>query len=235
VSSTAALQSGSTSPSEGYLNSLLAPPDMVDARGYWSLYFNDVDWELGKTIFISKNFILRPHAGIKGAWHHQIFNIQNVGDSYDENGIQTGTNNEFTSLHQREKFWGIGLRLGVNNNWYFNKHFSIYGDLAVSELYGQFYITSKTSNNISSSVGSGNFLTNNIHRLVPVLELALGVRYETDFGFNNHYNFYVKAGWEQQIWWNQNQFLSSVAINPIFNPSGNLMLQGVDLKVGFKF
>ena len=69
----------------------------------------------------------------------------------------------------------------------------------------------------------------------PVVEMALGLRYETLFS-NDNYQFFVQAGWEQQIWLDQNQFIRSVfEHNSSFSTSGELTMQGLDVKVGLAF
>ncbi len=195
----------------------------VSISGDWSLYFNNIDWELGRKFFVSRKLTLRPHIGIKGAWDHQDLHVnQNL--------------TTFTAYSlQHEHFWGVGLRGGLNTEWSFARGFSIYGNLDFAELYGQYKMDTKVFTGTART--PTQWITNAVHRMTPVMELGLGFRYEVAFAHS--YRFFVSAGWEQQIWWNHNQLLSvSNTDAPQLQSStmgGNLSFQGFDLKIGFMF
>ncbi len=208
------------------------------AIGTWNFYFNEIDWELGRKFFISKRLVLRPHMGLKGAWIHQSYDISEMGST---TGSLT-VNNATAFTVQRQKFWGVGFRAGMDTEWHFTRDFSIYGNLAVSEIYGLMHlkISSHVNDpNANNAIGSAGFvglydyLRKNIHTMRPVLEMAMGFRYETSFGDDNYYRFMISAGWEQQLWWDQNQFYKIGAVDT--QTSNDLMFQGLDVKVGFAF
>ena len=46
--------------------------------------------------------------------------------------------------------------------------------------------------------------------------------------YDEAYMLELKAGWEEQVWFNTNQFQSATA-------QGNLALQGFTMKAGFHF
>ncbi len=66
--------------------------------------------------------------------------------------------------------------------------------------------------------------------LTEVLELGIGFRYDTTF-FVGDYAFYLQAGWEEQIWFDQNQFLDLSRDAS----GGNLSFQGLSVKAGLLF
>lgn len=72
---------------------------------------------------------------------------------------------------------------------------------------------------------------NNIYwNVMPMLELALGLRWETWFECN--WNFLLQAAWEEQVYFDHNYFFS-IGDNPRGN--GNYSMQGLTVKaiVGF--
>ncbi len=208
-------------------------PDVVS--GEWSLYFNAMDWELGRKFFVSPRLTLRPHIGIKGAWNHQSFNVFETEDI----AITLRETPSSEAVYQRQSFWGVGMRVGLNTEWFFCEGLSLYGNFAFAELYGQF--TDLLKDKILGPQALSEFDVLNvaliswesqdIHQMQPVVEIALGLRYELSFGQENCYRFLVQAGWEQQIWWHQNQFLDTYQ----GLTGGDLTLQGLDVKIGFAF
>lgn len=223
-------QSGSASTPVAGQGRLIGPvttnsaqPETLSSTGNWHLFFNNIDWELGRKFFISKKLILRPHIGIKGSWDHQRFQLTQT--------LRTFTND----VYEKEHFWGVGLRGGLDTQWIFARGFSIYGNLSVAELYGQYISSTQVTQSVPAV--TTHWTENSVHKMTPVLELALGFRYETPFCTS--YRFYISAGWEQQIWWNHNQLISVVNTEaPQLQTSvtgGNLSFQGLDLKVGFVF
>ena len=68
------------------------------------------------------------------------------------------------------------------------------------------------------------------HTAAPVLGLALGIKKDQWF-YNNRFHVAVQAGWEEQIWLDQNQLLQDRGAAP---PS-NLVLQGLSVRLRFDF
>jgi hypothetical protein len=72
-------------------------------------------------------------------------------------------------------------------------------------------------------------LKNRVRDVTPVLELGIGLFFEWPF-HNEDYMFQLEAGWENQIWFDQNQFLALETLTP-----GNLSMQGLTIKALFAF
>jgi hypothetical protein len=76
-----------------------------------------------------------------------------------------------------------------------------------------------------------SFVQNNtktsFHNIIAVLEFGLGLEYMAWF-YDEAYMLELKAGWEEQVWINTNQFQDS-------SSQGNLNLQGFTFKAGFHF
>ncbi len=78
------------------------------------------------------------------------------------------------------------------------------------------------------------FLTSssNVNTVRQELELYIGLSYEF---LDCYYYFSLEAGYEFQVWWNQNMIRWFNDITYVATPQGNLYLQGliITFKVGF--
>lgn len=204
----------------------LDPNTPYSASAKWKVNFNAVDLEMGREYYISQWLVMRPHCGLKGAWQTQKFNLNT---SYVSTAITTD-NTSAVNMHQN--WWGVGLRTGLDTAWHFCKSFSMYGDFSLSALWGQF--KNKRQDSITLAGATAAVPTANYRysqaRMVPVLELGLGLRYETFF-WSDEYHFEIDAGWENQVWFDMNQFNESFYVSQ----KGNLNTQGFTLKVRLDF
>jgi len=204
-------------------------PDAVcdSARAKWSMHFNALDIELGRNFFISRYLTLRPHFGFKFGWIDQDFHPKGHNVSALLQAISPPSEG---SVKMGQDFFGCGIRTGLDAVWYFTKHWGLYGDFAISALWSDFH-----------SKREDHFATNTIAKvetldlkrtlttLTQVLEFGLGFRYDCTF-FLGDYEFYLQAGWEEQIWFNQNQFLDTINTR-----TGDLTFQGLTVKAGLMF
>jgi hypothetical protein len=193
------------------------------AHTNWGLHFNAIDWELGRNCYISKYLSLRPFVGLKGTWQHQHFNNSYKGFS-DYIPFSYHNDNYLSSI-------GLGIRTGLNTAWHLSQSWSIFGDLALSALWQSVKVSRKDSYTISGEDKLTTVNTrSNMHIIVPVLELALGIRKDVWIN-DDKVHIGIQAGWEEQIWWNQNQFIEDLATS--FN--GNLFLQGLTARLRIDF
>lgn len=203
-------------------------PDFGSAHSKWAMHFNVLDLEMGRNYFISPRLTLRPHFGLKLAWIDQDMTVKYKNGTSAAEPTVTAPN-EFTYKFDQDKF-GVGIRAGFNTAWFMWNKWSVFGNFAATALYSDFDVDQKLD---FQSAGTGKVkmmdLDRDVHTVTPVLEFALGLRYETDF-YNNNYQFMIQAGWEEQIWFNENQFsnLSNGA-------TGNLTIEGLTIKTGFSF
>lgn len=198
--------------------------------GDWHLHFNNADWELGREYFISSHLLLRPFLGLKGSWQRQTFNIGYTGIALD--ALSLSLSIPSYTINNSQYFWGAGPRAGLNTTWQCTHHWSLFGDCAFSALWSYFKVKRidhmQTASTPSPLVDTNVIVANEslrFHSLRPVLELDLGMRWDYWF-LDDDYRIRIQAAWEQQVWFNQNQFL---------NPSsrdGLLSLQG--LTAGFR-
>ncbi len=198
-----------------------------EAKANWSLHFNALDLELGRNFWISRWLTLRPQFGLKFSWIKQNYHVQ-----YEDASTVTGSGlaDANIRLHNEQRQWGLGIRTGLDAAWYMWRKWCIYGEFDFTALWNSMHITRKdtTSSPDTESFTSLNTKRRN-HPVTAILELGLGLRFETTF-HNDDYLFMLQAGWEDQIWFDHNElfFINSQA------PS-NLTFEGLTIKAGFDF
>lgn len=212
----------------------LGVDSIASAKANWQLRFNTIDVSLGRNYFISRYLTLRPSFGFKGSWVSQDYHVkehlvQNILDSR-------------LDMKNDQDYWGIGIRFGLNTAWRFTQTWSIYGNLALSGLWGQFEV--KRTDTFVDVMNAGGpdspptgikitdiFIENDFHTLKGILELGIGMRGEGWF-LEDRYHFLVQGGWEEQVWFNHNQLAK---INYSQSANGDLILQGLTIKARFDF
>lgn len=200
--------------------------------GKWGVRLNVFDLELGRNFYMSRRLQFRPYFGLKGMWERQ--NLFVNFNSF----LANGTELEYSQMNNNLKNWGIGIRAGFDTAWHFTNSFSLLGEFALTGLWEQFKVHRVDSSTIfaaSTLTGPGNVSgvnhTSNYYNLKPVIEWFLGFRWET-WTCGQGYHFALDAGWEQQIWFGQNQFLR---IDDLDADHGDLGLQGLTARFRFDF
>jgi hypothetical protein len=224
------VQSNITMPYGGDLVTFWAD----SARGKWSLDFNVLDIELGRNFWVSKWLTMRPFVGMKFDWTDQDFHVkyENVSGNYISNnpgqGLVAGSD---VHMKMDQDQFGVGLRAGLNTTWYMWRHWCIFGELALSGMLNDFDISRKDKIETPADVEwKQNNFRRDSHPVTLVAEWSLGLGFETAF-HHDDYMFQIRAAWEEQIWFNQNQF-------PFFpNAAGgsNLSFEGLTIKAAFFF
>lgn len=190
----------------------LDPTVYQSAKASWRLNFNQIDLELGNRYYLTKCFTMRPYAGLRGAWIHTNFKVSGFNQETVTTGntnVATGTYDLTVSDKFRNRNWGVGLLAGFQPAYYFSDEFSFYGDAGMALLWGQFK-SRHTMNYQSVLESSGatdvNLIdssNNNASGMHPVLDLEIGIRWETNW-CDNQYAFSLDLGWEHHVWFDEN-------------------------------
>lgn len=199
----------------------------------WELDFNVIDVELGRNFFVSRCLQLRPHFGFKGTWGKQQSDISFQGLMVNSSTLVPLIQGKFYTDNTSE-YWGIGLRTGIDSAWHVSSCFSLVGEAAITALWERFEVSRKDLWN-NSLFPAGPFTSlfhtdNHFHTIKPILELYLALRWE-DWFRCDQYHVSLEAGWEEQFWSDQNQFISMISETRL----GDLILQGLTLKARFDF
>jgi hypothetical protein len=197
------------------------------ASNTWEQSFNVLDTELGRNFFISHRLTLRPFFGLKAAWITEKYNNYFLTTTNTSTALGADSYN----IHQKrnQRMWGIGTRAGVDTVWHFSKNWGIYGDLAATAMWGDFHSKAKdTYTNVTTAAVTTNAnVKSSITEVNMIFETSLGLTYMTWFN-DDSCQFMMKAGWEEQIWFNMNHFTDSIR-------NGDLTLHGLTVKFGVAF
>lgn len=207
----------------GYLG---VTPIYSNAYAKWGLDFNVLDAELGRNFWISKRLSLRPHLGMKFSWMTQNYHVH--GNALVTNGVVT-TGSLAYKWHQTQ--FGVGVRSGLDSAYYLWNKWSIFGELGFSGMWNSFDTSRKDI--YQSAPGAESFTNASVkhdpHTVSMVLEMTLGLRFETIFS-KGQYMYMIQAGWETQTWFNQGQFIRFDGGSPL-----DMTFEGLTIKTGFWF
>lgn len=194
-----------------------------ESKGEWAMHFNAVDLELARNFWVSQWLTLRPHFGMKSSWIEQDFNVK-----YD-NASFTGVTAADVKIDNDLRQWAVGLRAGLDAAFYLGKKWCIFGEFAYSELWNHFDTKRKDTIATATEAWTAINTKTDSHSVTGVGELAVGLRFETAF-HHDHYLFLLQAGWEEQIWFNQNQFFFIANTTP-----ADLTFEGLTVKMEIAF
>ncbi|HSX25705.1 MAG TPA: Lpg1974 family pore-forming outer membrane protein [Chlamydiales bacterium] len=162
----------------------------------WDGNYNTIDIKLAKPYHVSRYLVLSPHWGLRGGWINQHFSV-------DYSGTVGATNNRYVH-HADNDFWGVGARAGLNSDWLLGKGFCLFGNTAMSMLYGKFDIDQHLATPAAqySGVNNGFDVDADHYMNVPNLEIILGLGWGQHFD-KNRYHVGLRAAYEFHYWWNQ--------------------------------
>ncbi len=223
-------------PTSTSLETSFGADPIIEADCSWKQKFNVVDVDLARNFFISRTLTLRPHFGLKFSWIQEKFDLNYPRTNLEVITLPIPVSAIFT-MDQRQ--WGIGIRAGMNGVWHITKEFGVYGDFAATALWSSFrtYISEiptlvelRLAPPVNVTSTPTTLLTNGrLFEVLPILELGLGLEYMTWFNKDTCL-FFARAGWEEQIWSDFNQF-----VLPLDRMHGDLSLHGLSLRLGFTF
>jgi hypothetical protein len=198
------------------------------SQGHGHLHISFLDFELGREFFVSKWLTLRPFVGARAGWLNRNFSYEYIMST------TTATGNKIEG-HNHNRFRAGGLRSGLNTQWGLGSGWSIFGDLALSLLYG----TQRLHDHQDDKTTGVRLehVHNSWETVRPMLDLALGLRWDHLFGCNDSYRLRIQLGWEQTTLFGFEKdmnFVSSTQGKFTFN-QGDLSLSGLALQFRFDF
>jgi hypothetical protein len=202
------------------------------AKGRWKLLLNQLDLDLGREFFVSKWMTLRPHAGVRSDWIEQKLKAEY------ENFTDLLPASSEVDIKYRDSWWGVGLEAGLDSQWGLGSGWSIFANLAAAILYGEHNIRFKDKNDPAAYLGNGLGITPssgvfaNVRDKTwiahPILDLQLGLRWDGMVA-NDHLHIGVHLGWENHVYFSQNQFpifSDDYNFGKFFANQGDLSLEG---------
>lgn len=177
-------------------------PFSVDhVKAHWKTNINLVDLEMGREFFVSKFVTLRPFFGVRLAQIDQKYDINASADR----------DHEFTSFKAETsmecKYQGAGLRSGLDSEWGLGYGWSMYGNAAVSALYGSFGIhwDYQLDHVFHPDRAEEVIKTDRDGAFVAMLDSSIGFRWK-EFFSNDRLALTLQVGWDYYIFFNQNRF-----------------------------
>lgn len=203
------------------------------AGSHWKLALSLLDLELGREFFVSKYLVLRPFAGLRNAWIKQKFRNNYTGLGNNPLAPDTGH-----SLKQKTDFWGLGILGGVDTEWFLGCGWGIFANFSGSLLHG--FIKADYDEYTGHPDRTKAILTRNddfYHIGRAISDAQLGVRYDW-VSCDECFHFGAELGWEQHMFWGQNQFIHFVdnrMPGKLIVNQGDLTTQGFFARVRVDF
>jgi hypothetical protein len=204
-------------------------PIYAKAHSRWKSFLNQLDLDLGREFFVSKHLTLRPHFGLRTTWLRQYLNTKYT-DGIAISGHPTMTD---TSVHEKNKWWGLGLVGGLDSSWMFCHGFGLYGKLAAAIEYG--FTKVRAFQDVEDPIDlTFENLKDSSRISRPILDLELGIKWDHSFS-DNSYNFGLHAGWEHHVYFSQNQFHAQESLGQFTANQGDLTYNGWTLGAHLAF
>lgn len=202
------------------------------AKSDLKLHLNLLDWDLGREFYTSKHLTVRPFGGLRTGWVNQNWKT----DYFNPAIFQLVSLSKF-QVKLKQDFWGIGLRGGLDTEWNLISGLSIYGNGALSLLYGFFKDVRLEESLSNAGVKGRNLYGVNSKRCEQAItELQLGLRWDQMFS-HDRFHVRVQTGWEHMMFFDHNHlflFLDPFSAN-LSEYGGNLSFQGWSSSVRFDF
>lgn len=194
------------------------------AKAKWHLFLTMGDLELGRDFYVGKYLSVRPFLGARTAWIDQEFKISYLNAPF----IPGNTLNDFPNM--KCNYWGLGPRAGIDMQWWITRCFNIYGNAAISILYGEFKVDQKEEAEIVGLDMEFEPLQfhDSYHMARPITDLGIGFGWDSRF-VDDRLHVGLRVGWEQHIFFDQNQFIRFVSssTNSLLTNRGDLALEGL--------
>ncbi|MEM7174839.1 MAG: Lpg1974 family pore-forming outer membrane protein [Chlamydiota bacterium] len=202
----------------------LSQTTAVGAKAEWDLHYQTGDFEFGRNFFVHRYLKLRPFIGVKGTWQKQDQTTRFLDLVF----------NQTTYLTARTQFnhaiWGLGPRAGMSSAWHFSHWASLYGDFALSGLWLHYNTERRGRLDTAENQLTIFPLRKKLRITKPIIELGLGLRFESYFGCRRLHLLF-QFGWETQIWTNQTLYIDLNDTLKRFD----LLLHGGVAKLRFDF
>lgn len=191
----------------------------LESSAFLKIHLNNLNLELGREFYVGKKLSMRPHVGLENIWISQHYRTNYNGHLNQPEA--------FNHLSFRNNFWGVGIRAGLETEWELKCGFSLIGDVAWSLLYGNFNLKRTTKiNEPAVPITAKSHLDETLTQACASMEFLLGIQWDYMFA---HDQFHIgwRLGWEQHVYFDQNQMFTLINPHKSWNTNGNLTFQGM--------
>lgn len=139
---------------------------------HWQLDFDTGDLIVGQSFYPS-SFAITPFGGIRYARITQKLRLKSVGTLKDTEG----TSFIFGAQHHRQRYWGLGLLLGLGANWDLGCGFGAFGSVDGVALRG--HLTARCQDSLMQ-MGTIDYYIDQTRRLAWLygLDVAAGISFD---------------------------------------------------------
>lgn len=172
----------------------------------WKIKLDLIDFELGRAFWVSKRLSSRPFIGFRYILIRQNLDLEYSGGSWSPR-LDPPQDPLIGLVDLKNDFRGGGLRSGLETIWNVDCGWGIYGLIALSLIYGRFDLYHCEENRLAIVPYSKmKVLDSRNHFRVsrPILDWNLGIQWSRMF-CNCQYIFLGRFGWEQHLFFHQNQ------------------------------
>ena len=203
------------------------------ASSKWDLDYDTLDLKLSRQFCVAKSLSVRPAIGLQSAWINQDLHVNYYG-------VPTFGVPPINRLSYRfhNDFWGIGLHAGAETLWHLTSRFGLYGNASGSLLWGLFKVKQDGSGDYFGGPNASplTHIKDSYHTVQGSIDLEAGFQWVV-ISSRKRCEVMVRAGWEQLIWFNQNQLMNGANIFTLDTNTlhGDLGLSGFVLGIEIKF
>ncbi len=194
----------------------------------WSLFYNMMNWDLGRSYWVSDALSFRPFFGLQGGWIDQTMHSKWHVVSQTVNGVATPVD-YLAKEDLRNDFWGVGPLGGINTKWILGRtssyRFHLFGDVSSAWMWGVWACDDIYTNPTPEKI-STNMSDSTLGALM--LRGIMGLGWDATI---RKISVSLQMGFETQFWLNQLRI-------PTFQQlrlHGDLTLQGGSFKARLDF
>lgn len=148
------------------VGTLGAPLDSADVK--LNLEYNALDFLLAREFRVNDFFSLRPAAGVRTAWISQHYRITYAATTADPT-------DPLHKIKLDNDFTGVGARVALDSYWECHRLLSLFAKAGMTLFHGTFDIRQVYTNGASGII-YGALHNDELHRVVPEFDAALGLR-----------------------------------------------------------
>lgn len=205
----------------------------VTATNGWSkVQYNEdfhiahLDYEIGRNYFLSNFINFRPHWGMRGALYKQQIHVT-LPEARGASGETF-----YVRSFNTDDISGIGMKLGLDSNWYMARSWSFIANVNLAYLYSRHHLSQKTTRQSSTNgqVVNPSKGTRTLHMVLPQTEMRLGLQWDDWFG-GDSWRTVFSACWEFiYMYEGTAQIIDTNAIQ-----RNSPTIHGLTLNLGFQF
>lgn len=188
-----------------------------EINAHLKLKVDDVQWSIGRQVFVSTCFAFRPYVAAKYLDIQEKFNIK-------ASRTERFQSRENAKLHTCYR--GAGLQGGFDLTWQVGCGLSLYSNVNAGIVYGRVQAKSVEQSIFLDGI---TFIQNNgsnfnSHYARPNLDLGIGISYQSEISCQP---FTLWAGWEYHHYFGQNM----LRLTDFVDTRGDLTLHGATVGI----